>query len=272
MTQRPLRPGRAPLGDVQRLLALAAAHCGVLSAADAQAVDVDANGLAALVRSWGAAGACGALPTSWARTGMPRPRNGDSPCAHGRCCGRAAPPVRRPPSEFVLAVHGWCGELLGGPSTRSHRRCGRCGSAAGRPRIARDRPRRASRSAGVAPSRIDVGSSRSPQRVACSGCASRAIGSILASDDDHPRCTPRAGLGHAVLVGCHGWSGRRRDVRRSPSGALRVVGETRPRAPDAAGSTRARRARPGADHDDAGCGPRVDPCRRAAGRGARRSQ
>ncbi len=35
----------------ERLLALAAAHCGVLSAADAQAVDVDANGLAALVRS-----------------------------------------------------------------------------------------------------------------------------------------------------------------------------------------------------------------------------
>ncbi len=35
----------------ERLLALAAAHCGVLCVADAHAVDVDANGLAALVRS-----------------------------------------------------------------------------------------------------------------------------------------------------------------------------------------------------------------------------
>jgi very-short-patch-repair endonuclease len=34
-----------------RLLTLAAAHCGVLSAADARSVDVDANALAALVRS-----------------------------------------------------------------------------------------------------------------------------------------------------------------------------------------------------------------------------
>ncbi len=35
----------------ERLLAIATAHCGVVSAADAEAVEVDANGLASLVRS-----------------------------------------------------------------------------------------------------------------------------------------------------------------------------------------------------------------------------